>query len=104
MISSPREQKLHFLMFTGASGSGKSTFLKSLGDSHGFSLSTFDCLSYFNIPQIKKLFNEVIPNTCNRAASIIELNNFDKYKLLIDQFSQGGSSKSKRDLTEMRFV
>ena len=33
---------------------------------------------------------------------IVELMNFDKYKLLIDQFSQG-ASKSKRDLTEMRF-
>jgi len=47
----------------------------------------------------------VIPTTCNRAALLVELVNFDKYRLLIDQFSQGaGNSKSKRDLTEMRFL
>jgi energy-coupling factor transporter ATP-binding protein EcfA2 len=104
LLSTPRDQKLHVLLLTGASGSGKSTFLRSLSDSQGLSLATFDCLSYFNIPQIKKLFTEVIPGTCNRAGTLLELTNFDKYKLLIDQFSQGGSSKAKRDLTEMRFV
>ena len=39
----------------------------------------------------------------NTGALLIELANFDKYRMLIDQFSQG-SSKSKKDLTEMRFV
>jgi hypothetical protein len=71
-------------MFTGAPGSGKSTSLKSIADSEGFSHYTLDCLSYFNIPQIKKLLTEIIPGSCNRDASIIELTNFDKYKLLID--------------------
>lgn len=69
----------------------------------GFSFEFFESLSAFNIPLIKKLFTETIPETCNVQGLIVELVNFDKYKMLIDQFSQGGS-KSKRDLTEMRFI
>jgi hypothetical protein len=34
---------------------------------------------------------------------LIEFKNFDKYKLLIEQFGAGGS-KAKKDLTEMRFI
>jgi hypothetical protein len=99
----PKDQRFQFLLLSGASGSGKSTLLRDLADSHGFSFEHFDCLSYFNIPGIKKLFTETIPETCNTSALIVELTNFEKYKLLIDQFSQG-NSKSKRDLTEMRFL
>ena len=70
----------------------------------GFSFESFDCLAHFNLPAIKKLLTENLPGqSCNTAALIVELTNFDKYKMLIDQFSQG-SSKSKKDLTEMRFI
>lgn len=77
--------------------------LRNLADKLGYCFETIDCLSYFNILQVKKLFTEIIPETCNTSALLVELVNFDKYKMLIDQFSQG-SSKSKRDLTEMRFI
>ena len=103
VILAPKDQRFYFLQLSGASGSGKSTLLRDLADKQGFSFESFDCLSSFNIPGIKKLFSETIPETCNTSALIVELINFDKYKLLIDQFSQG-NSKSKRDLPEMRFL
>lgn len=100
--SSFSEQKVHFLLLTGASGCGKTSLLRDLADSQGFSFATFDSLSGFNIPSVKKLFAEQIP-AMNTGALLLELSNFDKYRMLIDQFSQG-TSKSKKDLTEMRFV
>ena len=52
---------------------------------------------------MKSLFTDTISDKCHSYALIVELINFDKYSLLIDQFSQG-ASKSKKDLTEMRFL
>ncbi|TNV84611.1 hypothetical protein FGO68_gene8789 [Halteria grandinella] len=102
-MSNPLEQRVQFLQLSGANGSGKTFLLRDLADSLGFSFESFDCLSYFNIPLVKKLFTEVIPDTCNTRGLLVELVNFDRYKMLIDQFSQG-ASKGKRDLTEMRFI
>ena len=102
-MSANSDQKVSLLALSGVSGSGKSVVLRDIADSLGFSFESFDCLAYFNLPSIKRLFSEIIPDTCNTAALLIELTNFDKYRMLVDQFSQG-SSKGKRDLTEMRFI
>ena len=66
------------------SGSGNTTLLRDVADSLGYSFESFDCLSYFNISLVWKLLTELIPDTCNTAALIIELVNFDKFKMLID--------------------
>jgi ABC-type phosphate/phosphonate transport system ATPase subunit len=76
--------KVQLLALSGVSGSGKTTLLRDLADSLGLSFDTFDCLAHFNIPAVKKLLTETIPDTCNTAAILIELTNFDKYKMLID--------------------
>jgi uridine kinase len=70
-------------LLTGASGCGKTTLLRDLADSLGFSFTSFDCLSAFNIPSVKKLFSDQIPSM-NTAALLVELSNFDKYRMLID--------------------
>lgn len=93
-----------FMQLSGVSGTGKTTLLKDLADQLGFTFESFDSLTHFSIPSIKKLLTETVPEHSNIAGVIIELTNIDKYRMLIDQFSQGGNSKSKKDLTEMRFV
>lgn len=50
------------IQLSGASGSGKSTILREMADFTGFSFERFDSLDYFNIPMIKKLLNEIIPD------------------------------------------
>ena len=50
------------IQLSGASGSGKSIILREMADFIGFSFETFDSLDYFNIPMIKKLLNEIIPD------------------------------------------
>ena len=75
------------VQLTGPIGNGKSTLLKDLGDTLGYSFEQLDCLNYFNIPQLKKILEEMIPDKFNTKSLLIELVNFEKYKLLIDQFS-----------------
>ncbi|CDW87814.1 aaa atpase domain-containing protein [Stylonychia lemnae] len=100
---SGESRKINMIHLFGQSGCGKTTMLRDLADKNGILYKAFDCLDYYNIIQLKKLITEIIYDlSIPFKGVLIELNNFDQYKLLIDQFSQGGS-KSKRDLTEMRF-
>jgi hypothetical protein len=66
------------------SGSGKTSLIRDLADTLGFSFESYDCLNNFNIPMVKKLLNETLPDTCNTSGVLVELEHFDKYKLLID--------------------
>jgi cytidylate kinase len=72
------------MQLSGVPGVGKTVLLRDLADKKGFSYVTFDCLSFFNIPGIKKLFLENLIESCNTSALIVHLINFEKYRLLID--------------------
>eukprot|EP00347_Sterkiella_histriomuscorum_P006220 403353605 len=103
-LNGNNNSNLQLIHLFGQPGSGKTTNLQDFADKKGILYLQYDCLDYFNIIQLKKLISEVIYDKSKEISGlIVELVNFDQYKLLIDQFSQG-SSKSKRDLTEMRFA